>query len=280
MPRVSSPRARANSAAPPRSGRVRRPGARLSTSERRAMTQAAIPKGRFTRNAQRQSPSSHEQAADRRAQAGGQRCRGAPQSDRVGPALGGEGRDDQRQRGRHQHGRAEGLHDAGADEEADRRREGADHRGDREDQDTPDERASPADQVGHPAERDQERREDDVVGVQDPRQVADRGVRERLADAGERDVDDRGVEERQERPERGDPQDCAAGDPAALHGLRGPGIGTHVHAHATPPLSPDVATPTNSREPGPDGVWPGSTARAAGRLLRGRQGPERRQRQQ
>ena len=39
----------------------------------------------------------HEQAADRRAEAGRQRGRRAPQPDGVGPALGGERRDDQRQ---------------------------------------------------------------------------------------------------------------------------------------------------------------------------------------
>ena len=181
-----------------------------------------------------------EQAADRRAEPGRQGGRGAPQADGVGPALRGERRDDQRQRGRHQHRRAEGLHDAGADEEGHRRRERADDRGDREDQDAPDERTPPADQVGEPAERDQERREDDVVGVEDPRQVADRGVRERLADARERDVDDRGVEEGQERPERGDrPGRCRSR----------PGRGSRLPRRGTPGARPRSCAPLLSARP-------------------------------
>ena len=58
MARLSSARPAASKAAPGRSGKVRCPGARLSTSWPRAAHSAAAPNGRLIMNAQRQPPSS------------------------------------------------------------------------------------------------------------------------------------------------------------------------------------------------------------------------------
>ena len=55
---VSRASATARARAPRRSGIRRRPGLRLSTSDRRAATSATRPTGMFTRNAQRQLPHS------------------------------------------------------------------------------------------------------------------------------------------------------------------------------------------------------------------------------
>ena len=54
------------------------------------------------------------------------------------------------------------------------------------------------DPVGDPARRHEQRGDDDEVGVEDPREVRRRSVRERGGDPGERRVHDRGVQERQE----------------------------------------------------------------------------------
>ena len=131
----------------------------------------------------------------------------APQPDGVGTPLLGERLDDQRQGRRDQQRRAERLHDPGGDQELDGR--GGRAQGGRhgEQRDAGDERAAPAQQVGQPAADDQERGEDDVVGVEHPGQAADRRVGERLPDRGERDVDDGRVEEREERAEGRHQQD-------------------------------------------------------------------------
>ena len=64
------------------------------------------------------------------------------------------------------------------------------------------EHAAAAPQVGEPPGGHEQRRERDVVGREDPRQVGGRALRELRGDRRERDVDDRDVEEGQERRER------------------------------------------------------------------------------
>ena len=54
MPSVSAPTASERTRAPRRSGMIRRPGARLSITIRRARNQARIPSGRLIRNTIRQ----------------------------------------------------------------------------------------------------------------------------------------------------------------------------------------------------------------------------------
>ena len=77
--------------------------------------------------------------------------------------------------------------------------------------DARDERPAAAEQVGEAAAHDEEGREDDVVGVEDPGQAGDGRRRERLPDRGEGDVDDGRVEEGQEGAEAGDQQDPRSG---------------------------------------------------------------------
>ena len=81
-------------------------------------------------------------------------------------------------------------------------------RRDREDRDPGDEGPAPADEVGQPAAEDERRGEDDVVRVEDPRQLGDRRPREGLADRREGDVDDRRVEEGEEGAEARDEEDA------------------------------------------------------------------------
>ena len=154
-----------------------------------------------------------EHAADGRTESGRDGRRGTPEADRVRPPVRREGGDDERQRGRHEHRGTERLHDARRDEQLHRGRGTAQDGGDREDRDPGDERAPPPHEVGEPAEDDEEGREHDVVGVEHPRQPADRGVGERLPDGGEGDVDDRGVEEGEEGTEARDEQHAGRSHP-------------------------------------------------------------------
>ena len=135
-----------------RAGRRRRgrascagPGARLSTSWWRAAHTATRPKGRLTRNAQRQPPSSTSAPPIGGPTPGGDGGRGAPHADGVRAPLGRERRDDQGQRGRHEHRGAERLDHPGEDEQLDRRREPAQRGGDGEHGDAGDERPPPTD---------------------------------------------------------------------------------------------------------------------------------------
>ena len=95
-------RDRHREARPTRAGRAPGggPGARLSTRWRRESTYAAMPTGTLTRKTSRQSDSGDQQAAQRRADARGQRGDRAEQCDRVRAALGREGVEHQRQRRR------------------------------------------------------------------------------------------------------------------------------------------------------------------------------------
>ena len=147
-----------------------------------------------------------ECAADRRAQPGGDRCGRTPQRDPVGASLRVEPLHHQGQRGRHQHGGADPLQHPEGDQLLDGGSHCAEHRGQGEHPHPEHEDPTPTEQVRDPSRRHQERREDDVVGVEHPAQGPDRGLRERPLDVGKRDVDDRRVEEGQEGTEGGDQQ--------------------------------------------------------------------------
>ena len=96
-----------------------------------------------------------------------------------------------------------------------------------------------ADQVGEPAGHDQERREDDVVGVQHPGQPTDRRTGEGSPDLREGHVDDPCVQERQEGPERGHQQHPRRGHTSTLN-----------TGHPAPPSRhPSRCRPRRSLEP-------------------------------
>src|SRR5207248_8217388 len=67
-------------------------------------------------------------------------------------------------------------------------------------------------QIRKTARRDEERREDDVVGVQHPRQRAERAGGKGGADVGKGDVDDRRVEECEKSTERADHEHARLAD--------------------------------------------------------------------
>ncbi len=149
--------------------------------------------------------------ADRRAEARGHRCRGAPEPDRVRPPVVREGCHDQGQRGRDQHRRAERLQDPRGDKHVDAGRRPTEHGRAGEDDHSCGEGPSSPQQVGQASADDEERREDDVVGVQHPRQLADRGAAEGLPDARKGDVDDGRVQEGKEGSERRNQEHPALG---------------------------------------------------------------------
>ena len=99
---------------------------------------------------------------------------------------------------------------------AERRRQGARRRRDREHDQPELERLAAAEQVGEAAGRHETGREDDRVRVQHPRERGGRAAGEALLDRGERDVDDEEVELGHERPD-GDHGE----DPAGARAGRG-----------------------------------------------------------
>ena len=178
-----------------------------------------MPTGTLTRKTSRQSDTRHQQAAERRADAGGERGDRAEQRHRVRAALGRERLEHERQRrGDDQRG-ADRLQDPVGGQRVGARGDRAQRGGDREQRQADHEDPAAAEQVGQLAARHQERREDDVVGVQDPRQARDALAAERERDVGERDVDDRRVDERHEDAERRDQQDGARLGLTAAHRL-------------------------------------------------------------
>ena len=118
-------------------------------------------------------------ATDRRPDPGGERRRGTPQTDRVAATVLGERLDDDRQRGGHEESGTDRLDHPEGDQHLQRPGGSAGHGGQREQDRAEREHPTAAQQVGEPAADDQEGREDDVVGVEHPRQVADRAGPER-----------------------------------------------------------------------------------------------------
>ena len=172
-PRFSSARATASSsgAGDVRERRVGR-APRLSTSVRGVATTASTPNGRLTRNAHRQPPSSTSAPP---IGGPGRRPRRRSLPTARSRARGGRGErlDHERQRGRDEHRRAERLAARGRRRAA--RATAPAHRADaRVKSAMPPRTPASADQVGQPAAHDEERGEHDVVGVEHPRQRADR----------------------------------------------------------------------------------------------------------
>ena len=153
--------------------------------------------------AQRLGEHAAEQRA-RRSAAGGD---GAPDAQRA-VALGpfGEGRRDDRQRGRRDDRAAEALQPAGRHEQAGARRQRAEQRGEREHGDADDEHPLAPEQVARAAAEHQEPGEGHRVRAHHPLQVV-LGEVQRGADGRQRDVHDRHVEDHHELRGAGDQQD-------------------------------------------------------------------------
>jgi hypothetical protein len=165
----------------------------------------AAPIGRLTKKIQRQSN------ADQQPAQGGPGDRGqaghrSPDAERRPAPIRRERHGHQGQRLRHEHGRAQALHRAEADQPAGARREPARGRGGREDDDPGHEHGARSDDVAQPARRDHQDREHQRVRVQHPQHVVKRRVQP-VDHVGDGDVDDRQVKQRHEEPKRHHDQD-------------------------------------------------------------------------
>jgi len=135
---------------------------------------------------------------------------------------------DQRQRDREHHRAADALQAAGEVEEGRVGRQRAEQRGDREDREAEGEDAPAAEPVGERAGGQQEHRERQDVGVDDPLEVGEARV-ERRTQVGQRHVHDGQVEHEHEGRERHDPER----PPAGARGGRGR-CGSLLGGHGTP----------------------------------------------
>ena len=202
MPRVRRPMPSASSAAPSRSGRPSSGSLHLVEDADRGERG-----DQADRHVDEEDPvpaDLHEEAADRRAEGGGDAGDRRPDADRDRALLGREGGQEEAERGRDHHRRADRLQHAGADQEGDRGGGRAERRGDGEGEQAGDEDALAADPVGDPPGGDEQGGEDDRVAVQDPGEARQRGVVEGAREVGEGDVDDEQVEAGHEEADRGD----------------------------------------------------------------------------
>ncbi len=134
----------------------------------------------------------------------------APKGGRYRPLLEWELREDEPERGWHEDRAADRLERTGSDQHVDVPGQPAHGRGGEEEQHAGEEEAAAAETVGEPPGGNERGGEENVVGVQDPREVGERGVREGGAQVGEGDVHDRHVEEAHEGCDRGDQQNLPA----------------------------------------------------------------------
>ena len=221
-----------------------------------------------------------QQAAERRADARGQRRDRRPQRDRVHALALLAGLEHDRQRAGHQRRRARRLDDAGGDQQVQRRRHRAQRGGEREQQQGSGEHPPAAEQVRELAAADEERREHDVVGVQHPRDARQRRAREVPRDVRHRDVDDRRVDERHERAQHRDREHgCAAWIPGVgisaperapdLPGAIVEGRGRSWHerreAHSAMHANPETRRPRHAAR-----TWRCTSHRARARAARRR----------
>ena len=217
MPSASAPTPATSRALPSTSGRTP-PGSRVSRSRRRAGTSAASPIGTLTKNTQRQpSWSTSTPPSD-----GPSAAATAPVALQIATAVarrsgGNSGSSRAREVGTRIAPPA-ACSTRAATSRLRRGRHAAQHRRGDERGHSDQEHAPPADEVGEPPGRHEQRREHDVVGVQHPGQVGARGLGEVALDVGERDVHDRHVEEAHEDCDCGDGEDL----PATFH--RRPGL--------------------------------------------------------
>jgi hypothetical protein len=123
---------------------------------------------------------------------------GAPDADPGRPLLEREGIEDERQRGRRDHRRADALDHAEGDQEAERGRQCAEQAGGGETRDPEQEDPLVAKAVGEPAGGHEQGGDDDEVAVEHPGERVASRPGEGARDVGEGDVDDRRVEEGEE----------------------------------------------------------------------------------
>ena len=125
-----------------------------------------------------------QQPAERGAEPGRRRGDRGQQRHAVRSALGRERVEHQGKRRRDEKRRPERLQHPERRQRAGRRGDRAQHRRDREQLEPADEDPAAPDEVGQASRRDEEGREDDVVGVEHPRQLRDRRLGIRARDSG------------------------------------------------------------------------------------------------
>ena len=219
MPSTSSDRPTVAVTAPARSKLRVRSGLRPSATSRWVASAAAIPIG----NVDEQNPAPIERVGEHAAE---QHTGGAARSahrtpDADGAVAGralGEGGGEDRQRRGGDHRAAETLDRPSGDQHALAARQPAGQRGEREQHQTGDEHSPAPEQIGGAAAQQQEARERDRVGVDDPLQVL-LGEVQAPADRGQRNVDDLDVENHHELRQAGQDQCC--GEMRALLGAGG-----------------------------------------------------------
>ncbi len=177
--------------------------------------------------------------------------RSHPRSRRRRGPWRGERTQQERQRRRDQRGGADGLDDAEGDEHSCRRCEAAGHRRHREQRRTGQERTLVAEPVGELPGRHQERREDDGVGVEHPRQLRRCHGVERGDDVGEGDEQHRRVEEHGENRQRCDGE-CELRLARDVVGRRrgGAGRGHRANSATDSPVSPMIEPARFDRDAG------------------------------
>ncbi len=123
---------------------------------------------------------------------------GRPGADGGAALFGGKTGADERQASRHEERRARALNGPGGDEEPDPRRGATGRRGEREHHHPRREDGPPPQPIAERAADQNQRRQQECIGLDDPLQLTDRRAQAPLHDR-ERDVDDRAVEERHAR---------------------------------------------------------------------------------
>jgi hypothetical protein len=202
MPRQRKPTDDTPSTAPRTSGMPLAVGSLDSTSRRRPNTQAARPRGPFTKKMARQSTWS-----TRTLPSTGPAAAASPPIAPHTPMAAdrrstGELGEDEGERRRQHEGAAHRLQDATGDEEPGAGGEAAERRRGDEDGEAGEEDAAPADAVGDAPGGEEGGGEGDVVAREHPRQLGPAGPVELLEQGGEGDVHDRDVERHQVRRSR------------------------------------------------------------------------------
>ncbi len=154
---------------------------------------------------QEHQPPAHgvdQPAAEERPDRTGDARQTGPGADRLAPVVGMEGGGDDRQAAGHEQRSADALDRPRRDQQPGGRRHPAQHRGAGEHDGTGDEHRAMPIAVAEAAAEQQQRRERDEIGVDDPLQAGDRRA-EVVADRRQGDVDHCSVEERHARPEHG-----------------------------------------------------------------------------
>src|SRR5512132_4415911 len=186
------------------------PTSRDSTIRVLAISNANAPTGTLTKKTQRQPSASVRMTADKRARSHRRSNSGAPNGDRteaVGAAI---LVSDQRQCGREQRRAADALQAPGDVERRDVPGEAAKQRGAGEHDNAEHEQKAPAESVGESTRGQNQRRESERIGVDNPLKTGQVRGKSSL-NARQRDIHDRDVEQQHERRHADGDQRPAAG---------------------------------------------------------------------